>query len=202
MSRGWTWGNPVEKVFLLPRLLGLLTWSRDGVLRRWDVEGNVTAEIGDLRPPFALMTERGTISAMSSDGRLVTLGLETGNKSVSSASIPGMEFVGFSDDCSNVYSLRERQLVQKWSTSTGRNEGAFRDLGTKITTFLPNPFSDRVTVGLENGDAVIYVSGSGMNVSTLRGHVAAVRSVDVLPGDELAVTRFRRLLPKVMGPEK
>lgn len=181
-------GHPVEHVFLLPRLLGLLTWSRDGALRRWDVEGNVTMEVGDLQPPFVLMTERGTISAMSSDGRLVTLGLETGNKSISSASIPGMQYVGFSDDCANVYSLRDGQLVQKWSTTTGRNEGAFRDLGTKITAFLHNPSSDRVTVGMESGDVVIYVSGSGINVSTLRGHLAAVRSLDVLSDNEIIVT--------------
>lgn len=181
-------GSPVEEVFLLPRLLGLITWSRDGVLRKWDVEGNVVTEIGDLRPPFLLMTERGTISGLSADRRLVTLGLETGNKSMSSASIPGTHFLGFSDDCAKVYSLRDGQLVQQWSTSTGRNEGAFRDLGTKISALLPHHFSDRVSVGMENGDVVVYVSSSGINVSTLRGHSAAIRSLDFLSDSDLLVS--------------
>ncbi|MBM3301127.1 MAG: hypothetical protein FJY85_14370 [Deltaproteobacteria bacterium] len=50
-------------------------------------------------------------------------------------------------------------------------------MGVKITALVPTATNDRVVAGLETGEIVVYLVGSGINVTTLRGHTDAVRAI-------------------------
>lgn len=170
-------GSPIREVFFQPRMQGILTLSKDGVLRVWDLGGNVVNEIGEVEEP-AVMAATGQEMIVMSPGKFpVVVDLATGQKRPSGETVPGTGFVCFSQNLETVYSLRDQTKIQRWSLATGRNEGAFRDLGVKITSLLPTPSDDRVVAGLETGEVMVYVVGSGVNVTTLRGHAAAVRAL-------------------------
>jgi WD40 repeat protein/serine/threonine protein kinase len=170
-------GSPVRDVFFLPRMQGIVTLSKDSVLRVWDLGGNILREIGEVEPPAVLTGTGQEMILMSPQKNPVFADLATGQKSPVAAAISGTEVICFSENLETVYSLRDGTRIQRWSVATGRSEGAFRDLGIKITSLLPTRSDDKVVAGMESGEVMVYVVGSGVNVATLRGHSAPVRAM-------------------------
>ncbi len=180
--------SPVHKVLFLPRSAGVVTWSTDGILRRWDLAGNVTEEIAGLRLPISLSENGSELAAISSDDSVLLMNLKTDGKRRAGVPILCPDFVCFSKRLDTIYSLREEKLVQRWSVANGRNQGAFRDLGIKITSLMPTASDDKVIAGMETGEVMVYMIGSGVNVVTLRGHRAAVRAVAPAKDERFWVT--------------
>jgi WD40 repeat protein/serine/threonine protein kinase len=174
-------GTPVRKVLYLARVKGFLTWSDDNVLRLWDFDGNLIREIPEVKLPIALPVGGTEVAALSMDNRPLRIDLESLEKPKRGLPITSDEFVCFADRLDSIYSIKGRTRIQKWSSMTGRNEGSFRDLGLKITALKPSILNDKVVAGMETGEIMIYVGGSGVNVATLRGHTAAVRTLNASP---------------------
>lgn len=170
-------GNPIREVFFLPRMQGVVTLSQDRMLRVWDRDGKIAKEFPKLEPPLRMMPSGHEITAMSPEKMQVVIDLSTGERDFKGTAVPGSEFICFSENLESVFSLRDSTRIQRWSLATGRNEGAFRDLGIKITALLPATHEDKIISGLETGDLMVYVGGSGVNVATLRGHTAAIRAI-------------------------
>jgi WD40 repeat protein/serine/threonine protein kinase len=170
-------GSPVQEVLFLSKGQGLVTWSRDRVVRKWDPSGQLITEIGDVERPIALEPGDHYVAAMSPDHRMIRVDLDTGAHTMTGPPIPGTDFVCFSNQFATVYSLKDDQRIQRWSTSTGRNTGAFRDLGVKITSLAPSEGDDKLIAGVETGEVLVYMVGSGVNIVNLRGHASAVRSL-------------------------
>ncbi len=61
-------------------------------------------------------------------------------------------------------------------------------MGVRVSSFEPATAEDKIVVGMETGDVVVYAVGSGFNVATLRGHTAAVRAVSGGPDENVWVT--------------
>jgi len=171
-------GSPVTKVFRVPALKGIGTWSADRVLRIWDGDGKVVRELTGVSMPVALGCDGRIASAVSQQNRPITIDLETGKTLSERPVIQCDEFVCFSDQMDTIYTLKDRTRIQRWSVVNGRLEGAFRDLGVPITGFRPTPQDDRVIAGTEIGDVIIYLVGSYVNVTALRGHSASVRVLE------------------------
>ncbi len=174
-------GIPVRKVRYVPRINGILTWSEDNILRVWDFEAHLIREIPDVFLPVALYSNGTGVAALSAAGRPMRMDLESLEKAKKGFPIKSDEFVGFSEKLDYVYTIKAGTRIQRWSALTGRNEGSLRDLGLKITTLKPSAVNQRVIAGMESGEIMIYVEGSGVNVATLRGHTAAVRALDSGP---------------------
>ncbi|MFH1113552.1 MAG: serine/threonine-protein kinase [Pseudomonadota bacterium] len=174
-------GAPVRKVRYVPRINGILTWSEDNTLRVWGTEANLVGELPDVLFPVALYPNGTEAAALSADGRPMRIDLENPEKVKKGLPIKCDEFVVFSDKLDSVYTLKAGTRIQRWSALTGRNEGSLRDLGLKITTLKPSDLNQRVIAGMESGEIMIYVGGSGVNVAALRGHTAAVRALDSGP---------------------
>jgi WD40 repeat protein len=174
-------GFPVRRVYYLSRINGILTWSEDKTLRVWDLEANLVREIPDVHLPVALSSGGTEVAALSADNRPMRIDLESLEKAKKGLSIKSEEFVGFSEKLDTVYTIKGNTRIQRWSALTGRNEGSLRDLGLKITVLKPSALNQRVIAGMETGEIMIYVEGSGVNVATLRGHTAAVRALDSSP---------------------
>jgi len=170
-------GSPVKDTFFLSKGKGLVTWSYDRVVRKWDPDGNLVNEIGDVERPVALEPDDHYVMAMSTDRRVIRVDLDTGSRTWSGPSIPGSDFVCYSNQFGTVYSLKDAQRIQRWSAATGRSTGAFRDLGLKITALAPSEGDDKVIAGVETGEVLVYMVGSGVNIVNLRGHASAVRSL-------------------------
>ncbi|MBI5251065.1 MAG: protein kinase [Desulfomonile tiedjei] len=181
-------GSPLKEVFFLPRMQGLVTLSKDRVLRIWGLDGSVRLEIGEVEPPATMASTGQAMIVMSSDKTPMVADLATGLKRPRGVAIPGTGFVCFSENLATIYSLRDETRIQRWSLATGRNEGAFRDLGVKITSLMPTSSDDRVIAGMESGEVMVYVVGSGVNVTTLRGHTAAVRALTSTADGALWIT--------------
>ncbi len=180
--------SPVHKVLFLPRSAGVVTWSTDGILRWWDLAGNVLEAIGELKLPISLSETGSELAAISSDNFAILMNLKTHGRRRAGVPIPCPDFVCFSERLETIYSLREERLIQRWSVANGRNQGAFRDLGIKITSVLPTASDDKVIAGMETGEVMVYMIGSGVNVATLRGHKAAVRAVASAKDERFWVT--------------
>lgn len=171
-------GAPVRKVLYLPRIKGLLTWSEDKTLRQWDFDGNLIREIPEVKLPIALNAGGTEVAAQSVDNRPMKIDLESLDKAKRGLPINADEFVCFAERLESIYSIRGGTCIQKWSTMTGRNEASFRDLGLQITALKPSVMNDNIVAGMETGEIMIYIAGSGVNVATLRGHTAAVRTLN------------------------
>jgi WD40 repeat protein len=50
-------------------------------------------------------------------------------------------------------------------------------LGLKITSLVPTEADDKVIAGMETGEVLVYIVGSGVNIVNLRGHASAVRAL-------------------------
>jgi WD40 repeat protein/serine/threonine protein kinase len=169
--------SPVMEVRFVPRIGGILTWSADRVLRRWGLDGELAEEIPEVRPPISLSETGLEIAAMDGDNSPVRIDLKTGQKQKVGAPIAGRDLICFSKRLDTVYSLLEEKRIQRWAVLDGRHLGAFRDLGTKITSLVPTASEDRVVAGMESGEVMIYMGGSGVNVAILRGHTSAIRTL-------------------------
>ncbi len=174
-------GFPVRRAHYLSRINGILTWSEDNTLRVWDLEANLIREIPEVYLPVALYSGGTEVAALSADNSPMRIDLESLEKATKGFPIKSDEFVGYSDKFDSVYTIKNGTRIQRWSAVTGRNEGSFRDLGLKITALKPSAVNQRVIAAMENGEIMIYVGGSGVNVATLRGHTAAVRALDSGP---------------------
>jgi len=183
-----TVNSPVKKILLMPRGQGLLTWSSDSVLRRWDMGGDLVAETPGVELPVAIERGGRSVLAVSKDGKPVTINVETGIIVSEGPAIQGEDLGCFSEDLQSVFSLRGGRLIQRWALDSGRNEAALRDLGCKITSYLPSWKDDRLVAGMETGEVAIYVGGAGVNVISLRGHREAVRVVASGPDPGLWLT--------------
>jgi len=180
--------SPVKAVFFIPGSQAILTWTTDEIVRRWDPRGNLVSQMEGIRLPISVSKDGRTLTAISKDSRALRIDLDGAERRLSGSVIPADEFVCFSENCKYVYTLRDGTRIQRWDTATGRNEGAFRDLGIQVTALRPTPSDDKVIGVMETGELTVYMVGSGINVSTLRGHAAAVRAVANGPGDNLWVT--------------
>jgi hypothetical protein len=181
-------GSAVKAVFSLPRAHGIFTLGVDGILRNWDMHGNMLNQVAGIRPPLSVDEDNLTLTATSHDNRMVRIELESGQEQFEGAAIPSGDWICFSKDRRHVYSLRDDTRILRWAMATGRNEGAFRDLGTRVISLEPTMSDDRVVAGLETGEVAVYMVGSSVNVSTLRGHAAAVRALAAGPDESLWVT--------------
>lgn len=175
--------SPVRQVLFLPRIGGIATWSADGVLRKWRLGGDLEEEIPEVLLPISLSETGLELAAMDPDNCPIRIDLKTGGRNKVGAPISGRNLICFSQRLGTLYSLREEKRVQRWSVVDGRTLSAFRDLGIKITSLLPTASEDRVVAGMETGEVMVYIAGSGVNVATLRGHKSAVRAL-VSAGDE------------------
>ncbi len=180
--------SPVEKVLFLKKMSGLFTWSRDGVLRRWSLDGDMEVEMPDMRPPFGLSEDGRILAVMTKRNTPLKINLETGKRIFEGPPAAGTNFVCFSSKLDTLYSLRDGTRIQRWSVTTGRNEGSLRDLGLQITSFLPTEQNDKVLAGMHSGDVTIYMVGSGVNVATLRGHSDLIRVLNRGPERDLWIT--------------
>jgi WD40 repeat protein len=169
--------SPVGTALLLPRTNRVITWSHDNTVRIWDAEGGLVSEIPGVALPIALASGGHELSAVTPEHEPVRISLDTGKRLFRGVPIRCDEFLCFSAGLESIYTLRDGTRIQRWSATTGRNESSFRDLGIKITALVPTAANDRVVVGMENGEVVVYLVGSGINVATLRGHTAAVRAI-------------------------
>jgi WD40 repeat protein/serine/threonine protein kinase len=181
-------GSPVVGVLFISRSRNIITWSRDGVLRKWDLEGEKLFEVEDVQGPVQVQDDGRILIAMSPLNRPLTIDMETGGKTVLGGEIPGPHFQCFSSDGDMAYSLRDGLRIQRWEIKTGLSKGAFRDLGVPITSLRPYLSDDRVAAGMETGDLMVYMVGSGVNVLTLKGHASAIRVLAAGPGDTHWIT--------------
>jgi WD40 repeat protein len=175
--------SPVREVMFLPRVGGIATWSTDGVLRKWRLGGELDDEISEVRLPISVSETGMELAAMDLNNFPVRIDLKTDGRKRLGPPIQGRHIVCFSQKMDTVYSLREEKRIQRWSVTDGRTLGAFRDLGIKITSLRPTSSEDKVVAGMETGEVMVYLVGSGVNVATLRGHKAAVRAL-APAGDE------------------
>ena len=164
----------MKAVFFIPGSEGILTWTTDQIVRRWDPRGNLVSQMEGIRLPISVSKDGRTLTAISKDSRALRIDLDGAERRLSGSVVPANEFVCFSENCNYVYTLRDGTRIQRWNTATGRNEGAFRDLGIQVTALRPTPSDDKVIGVMETGELTVYMVGSGINVSTLRGHTAAV----------------------------
>ncbi len=167
-------GNPIKEASFIPRSRRILTLTEDATLRIWDEDGTLVNEIRDVMPPIRLADDGRHAVAMSLDNTPLTLDLESADRRMSGVSMPGCEFICFSENRETLWSLKDGTRILRWSSVTGRNEGALRDLGLTITSVLPATARDMVAAGAETGEVVLYTGESGVNVTVLRGHDAAV----------------------------
>lgn len=167
-------GSPIRRVVVLPRLKGLLTLSDDGELAIWDASGCKTAAFPDVRPPIAVSDDGSEITAMSPDNKVLSIHPDSGHRMTKGLAIPVDNFICFADPSRTVYSLHDDTKIHRWSLAAARVEGAFRDLGLKITSLLPSPSDDKLVAGMETGQVIVYLASSGFNVADLRGHRGAV----------------------------
>jgi len=180
--------SPVKKVLFMLRGQGFLTWSDDGILRRWDLQGSLIMEVPEVKLPVRLVPSGKALVALSTGNRAVRIELETGRRVWQGPVIQGEEFVCFSGDVDSVFSLRGEQRILRWSAATGLNEGALRDLGLRITSFACSANDDRLIAGTESGEVAVYIVGSGVNVAGLRGHKEPIRVVAPGPAGNLWLT--------------
>lgn len=170
--------SPVTRALYVPRSQYIITASQDNVLRTWDLSGKVLSELPDVAAPIALSRGGVELAAVSKNGE--PLRIDLARETVRSRGIPvrSDRFTCFSAALDTIYTLREETRIQRWSVSTGRNEGSFRDLARKIVTLEPTVANDKVVAGMEDGELIIYITSSGINVGALRGHSAPVRTLD------------------------
>ena len=181
-------GSAAVAVCFLQGLTGFLTLAADGTLRKWDIQGNELGCVEGVAPPVALSLDATTLMALSPDGMPLRIDVTTlGLKEKGSSRCLG-DSLCFAQDGKHFYSLRDGTRIQRWSTATGRGEGGFRDLGIKVSSFMPASAEDKIIAGMETGEVVVYLAGSGFNVATLRGHTAAVRAVSGGPDENVWVT--------------
>jgi WD40 repeat protein/serine/threonine protein kinase len=170
-------GNPVKGALFLPRMGGIVTWSSDGILRKWGLGGDLEKEIPEVRLPIFFSDAGPELAAVASDNSPIRIDLESGLRKRVGVPLPGLDLICFSRGGDTVYSLRDEKCIQRWAVVDGRILGAFRDLGIKITSLFPAASDDRIVAGMETGEVMLYMVGSGMNVVTLRGHKSAVRAL-------------------------
>jgi WD40 repeat protein len=181
-------GSPVKAALFLPRRQGYITWSEDQALRKWDSQGNPAGSVSGVAGPVYLSKDGANVHALSLANRRLRIEISGGLKEEHGAAIPSSACLCFSSDLEHVYSLRDGALIQRWDFSTGRISGAFRDLGVKVSSLTPALADDKVIAGMANGEITVYVVGSGINVSTLRGHSAAVSVISPGPGEDVWVS--------------
>ncbi len=179
---------PVHRAVFLPGLKGVLTLSADGVLRWWGQDGSIIREIPDVVPPMATEPGGKSVLAMSPTNQPIRIALETGDRTELAALPQDTPFICFSEDLKSAYNVRDGRRIQRWCVPTSRNEGAFRDLGLAISALHPSASGDKVVAGLETGEITVYIVNSGMNVTTLRGHRAPVRTVTTGPDPDTWLT--------------
>jgi WD40 repeat protein len=167
--------SPLKDACFIPGSRNIFTLTEDAALRIWDEEARVVNEIRDVMPPIRVTDDSRRAVAMSLDNTPLALDLESASRSVSGVPMPGCEFICFSENSETLWSLRDGKRILRWSSVTGRNEGALRDLGLTITSVLPSTARDMVAAGAETGEVVLYTGESGVKVTVLRGHDAAVR---------------------------
>lgn len=170
--------SPVKEVLFLPRMGGIITWSEDGILRKWGLAGDLDEEITEVQMPISFSETGLQIAVMSPDNSPLRIDLNTGRRRKVGAPVSGRDVKCFSRRLDTIYSLREETCIQRWSVVDGHTIGAFRDIGVKVTSLLPASSEDKVVAGMETGEVMVYLVGSGVNVVTLRGHSSAVRAVD------------------------
>ncbi|MEW6349454.1 MAG: protein kinase [Thermodesulfobacteriota bacterium] len=156
---------------------GVLTWSHDGVVRKWDLKGALREEFGDVRPPLLLNGNGTDLLAMSPRSEPVKIDLISGSRTFLGKPISAREFLCFSTAGKTVYTLRDGVRIQSWDVETALNTRSLRDLGLAVTALCPGERDDRVIAGLHNGEVTVYLVGSSMNLVTLRGHTAPVRTI-------------------------
>ena len=165
----------VEKVLFLQDGQGVLTWSEDALVRRWDLKGQLVGEHDDVYPP--LLLNGASLLAMDARKIPISIHLDTGAREPLGPVISAPEFLCYSGNGKTLYSLRDGGRIQIWDQTTALNTRSLRDLGLPVTALCPSDEDDRVIVGLGNGEITVYVVGSGVNMLTLRGHTSPVRSV-------------------------
>lgn len=175
-------------VCFLHGLGGFFTLAADGILRKWNLRGTPLGTVEHVAPPIALSRDGTTLMALSSDRMPVRIDVTTLQKREEISSGCVGDSPCLAKDWEHFYSLRDGTRIQRWSTATGRSEGAFRDLGVRVASFAPTPAEDRVIAGMETGEVVVYAVGSGFNVAMLRGHTAAVRALSGGPNENVWVT--------------
>ncbi|MFC1833714.1 protein kinase [Thermodesulfobacteriota bacterium] len=180
--------TPVRWISFLPKGQGIISCSDDKVLRQWDISGNMIRETVDVVPPIRLSANGEALMAMSPRHYPLRIPLASGRKEKAGEAFVDEAFICFSRDLSILYELREGVRIRKRSRTTGQELGAFRDLGTIVTSVVPAITDDKVIAGLESGEIMVYMVGSGMNVAALRGHTAAVRALDCTPDGALWVS--------------
>jgi WD40 repeat protein/serine/threonine protein kinase len=168
---------PVRDVRFLPQLERVLTWDEGRTLRVWTLQGDPLAVVHDVTLPIGVTPDGTGVAALSRSNEPLRIDVENGQAIPGSASIHGAKFVCFSEDLGTLFSVRDGKRILRWSVATGRNEGAFRDLGFTVTVVSPPRATETVVAGTESGEVMIYVGNSGVNVTTLRGHTGAVRAM-------------------------
>jgi WD40 repeat protein/serine/threonine protein kinase len=168
---------PIRDVRFLAGLDRVLTWSEDNVLTVWSLSGDRLAQIPDLNFPIGTSPDGMRAVALSLDNKPVWIETDTGRSSSGNVFMPGSGFLCFSENLETLFSLRDGRRILRWSVATGRNEGAFRDLGLALAVIAPVRAADAVAAGAESGEVVLYLGSSGVNVLTLRGHAGAVRAM-------------------------
>jgi WD40 repeat protein len=169
--------TPFKEAGFIPRSRRIFTLTEDASLRIWDENGLIVNEIRDVMPPIRLSENGKQAVAMSLNRAPLLIDLETAERSIRGVPLPGCDFICFSENRETLWSLKDGKRILRWSATTGRNEGALRDLGLSITSVLPAASGDMVAAGAETGEVVLYTGESGVILTVLRGHEAAVKAL-------------------------
>ncbi len=193
---------PVGAVFFHPRMRGVIAWTVEGILRIWAMNGKLLKEIEGIELPLALTPDGASVLGLAPTREAVLLDIESGEIRSVGAALPEGRFLCFSHNLQSVYSIRRDVRLQRWDVETGRSKGAFRDLGIRITALKPTVDDDRVIAGMESGELMVYMVGSGVNVSVLRGHEASIRTVDASPREYAWATGSDDCAVRVWDPRR
>jgi WD40 repeat protein len=207
-QRGWEWGHlslvagpslvtmsgheaSVWSVAYTPGGRGLVSGSRDGTIRRWDLDTG--EEVGRV----ALGGGWVTAVAVSKDGRLVAASCEDGvarlvdlqtERVVARLEGHGNEVmsVAFSPDGAQIVTASDR--VHVWDTESGRQVAVSSEGERGFWTAAFSPDGQRIVTG--GGDGVVRVWSVPALTETFacRGHAGAVTSVSFDGGGEQIVS--------------
>jgi WD40 repeat protein len=143
----------------------------------WDINGRFVRQAPGVRPPFLDDDALETLHAVTPKGVPFQVNLRTGVVRQGSVSLPLEQLSCFARSGQYVYTVRDKTRIQRWSIATGRYEGAFRDVGVKVSSLAPSKDDARLIAGLETGEIAVCKVGATVDVSILRGHRGPVRAL-------------------------
>jgi WD40 repeat protein/serine/threonine protein kinase len=181
-------GRPVRAIWSLGEGGEILTVDEGARLRVWGKTGAVVREIDGVRPPYMLDANAGIFRALSSEGAPLQLNLRDGARTVGEVRLPREAPACFDRSGSHIYMVRDKTRIQRWSVATGRYEGAFRDVGVKVTSLAVSKDHARVIAGLDSGEIAVCRVGTTVDISILRGHRGPVKAAAPGPRPHLCVT--------------